>query len=97
MRIFSRSMPRAFWERHADAEQPLLAWYAEAKKAEWKKLADILSEYRDVRIIGNNRAVFNIKGNDYRPVCAIRYDKGLVFVRFVGTHAQYDKMDALTV
>jgi len=59
--------------------------------------ADILSEYRNARIIGKNRAVFNIKGNDYRLIVTIRYDRGSVFIRFVGTHAQYDKIDALTV
>jgi mRNA interferase HigB len=97
MRIFSRSTLRAFWEKHADAEQPLLAWYAEAKKAGWREPADILSQYSNVRIIGNNRAVFNIKGNDYRLIVAIRYDRGMVFIRFVGTHAEYDRIDALTV
>lgn len=97
MRIFSRSTLRVFWEKHADAEQPLLAWYAEAEKAEWKEPGDILSQYSDAGIIGKNRAVFNIKGNDYRLVCAIRYDKGSVFVRFMGTHSEYDRIDALTV
>ncbi|MBI4963694.1 MAG: type II toxin-antitoxin system HigB family toxin [Desulfomonile tiedjei] len=88
MRIFSRSTLRAFWEKHADAEQPLLAWYAEAKKADWKEPADILNQYSNARIIGKNRAVFNIKGNDYRLVLAIRYNRRSVFIRFVGTHGQ---------
>ncbi len=82
---------------HRDAEQPLRAWFAEAKKADWKQPADILCHYSNSRVLGKNRAVFNIKGNDYRMVVIVRYDKGSVFVRFVGTHAEYDKIDALTV
>ena len=82
---------------HRDAEQPLRAWFAEAKKADWKQPADILRQYSNSRVLGKNRAVFNIKGNDYRLVVIVRYDKGSVFVRFVGTHAEYDKIDALTV
>jgi mRNA interferase HigB len=97
MRIFSRRTLRAFWESHRDAEQPLRAWFAEAKKADWKQPADILRDYSNSRVLGKNRAVFNIKGNDYRLVVTVRYDKGSVFVRFVGTHAEYDKIDALTV
>jgi mRNA interferase HigB len=97
MRIFSRRTLRAFWEMHRDAEQPLRAWFAEAKKADWKQPADILRNYSNSRVLGKNRAVFNIKGNDYRLVVIVRYDKGSIFVRFVGTHAEYDKIDALTV
>ncbi len=82
---------------HRDAEQPLRAWFAEAKKADWKDPSDILRHYSNARVIGKNRAVFNIKGNDYRLVVIVRFDKGLVFVRFVGTHPEYDKIDALTV
>jgi len=97
MRIFSRSTLREFWDTHADAKQPLLAWFGEAKKADWKKPADILNQYSNARIIGKDRAVFDIKGNDYRLVVSIRYDKGLVFIRFVGTHAEYDKIESVTV
>lgn len=82
---------------HRDAEQPLRAWFAEAKKAGWKQPADILRQYSNSRVLGKNRAVFNIKGNDYRLVVVVRYDKGSVFIPFVGTHAEYDKIDALTV
>jgi mRNA interferase HigB len=96
MRIFSRGTLRDFWDRHADAEQQLRAWLAETKKADWNVPEDILSQYSNARIIGN-RAIFNIKGNDYRLVVAVRYDKGLVFVRFVGTHAEYDRIDPVTV
>jgi mRNA interferase HigB len=97
MRVISRKALREFWEKHADAEQPLRAWFAEAKKADWEEPIDITNQYANARTIGNNRAIFNIKGNDYRLIVAIRYDRGLVFIRFVGTHAEYDEIDALTV
>ncbi|MBI5247874.1 MAG: type II toxin-antitoxin system HigB family toxin [Desulfomonile tiedjei] len=97
MRIFSRSTLQEFWDKHAEVEQPLRSWFAEAKKAKWKEPAEILKQYSNARIIGKDRVVFNIKGNEYRLVVAIRYDKGLAFVRFVGTHAEYDKIDTLTV
>jgi mRNA interferase HigB len=96
MRILSRSTLRDFWERHGDAKRPLSAWFAEARKAMWREPADVLNQFGNARVIGNDRVVFNIKGNDYRLVVAIRYDKGLVFIRFVGTHAEYDKIDAGT-
>jgi mRNA interferase HigB len=97
MRIFSRRTLKTFWESHRDVEQQLRAWFAEAKKAYWKEPADILRHYSNARVLGRNRAVFNIKGNEYRLVVDVRYDKGSVFVRFVGTHAEYNKIDALTV
>lgn len=97
MRVIAVRTLREFWAEHAETEQPLRAWYKEAKKADWKEPIDITSQYGNARTIGDNRAIFKIKGNDYRLVVAIRYDKGLVFIRFVGTHAEYDEIDALTV
>jgi mRNA interferase HigB len=97
MRIISRRTLREFWKEHADSEQPLRAWFAEAKKAEWEQPTDIIRSYGTARTIGNNRAVFKIKGNAYRLVVAIKYDNGLIFIRFVGTHAEYDEIDVLTV
>jgi mRNA interferase HigB len=97
MRVIAVRTLREFWATHADADQPFRAWYREAKKADWKQPIDITSQYAIARTIGNDRAIFNIKGNDYRLVVAVRYDKGLVFIRFVGSHAEYDEIDALTV
>jgi mRNA interferase HigB len=74
-----------------------MAWYALASRAQWKSPADIKEAYRHASFTANNRVVFNIKGNDYRLAVLVRYDKGLLFVKFVGTHAQYDKIDVLTV
>ena len=97
MRIISRKALREFWEIHVDAQQPLQAWYADTKKANWKSPADIKNIYRNASIVANNRVVFNIKGNKYRLVVAIRYEYGLVYIRFVGTHQEYDKIDVTTI
>ena len=86
-----------FWEQHADAEQALRAWYAEAKTAAWKTPGAIKTRYRSASIVANNRVVFNIGGNKYRLVVAVRYDLGILFIRFIGTHADYDKIDVTTV
>jgi mRNA interferase HigB len=74
-----------------------MAWYALASRSQWKSPSDIKEAYRNASFTANNRVVFNNKGNDYRLVVLVRYDKGLLFVKFVGTHAQYDKIDASTV
>ena len=97
MRIIAISTLRAFWTKHPDAQTPLQAWYALASRAQWKSPTDIKEAYRSASFTNNNRVVFNIKGNDYRLVVLVRYDKDLLFVKFVGTHAQYDKVDVTTV
>lgn len=97
MRIIARKTLREFWERHPDAEQPLRAWYDDARNAEWKTPSDIKAVYRNAGIVGNNRVVFNIKGNDYRLVAAINYTVGVVYIRFVGTHGEYDRIDVTTI
>jgi mRNA interferase HigB len=97
MRIISRKTLREFWERHPDVRQPLQAWYDDAKHAIWKSPADVKTFYRNASFVGQNRAVFNLKGNNYRLVVAIQYEHGVVFVRFVGTHQEYDRIDAARV
>jgi mRNA interferase HigB len=97
MHVISRKKLKEFCEQHADAEQPLRAWYADAKHADWKVPSDIKEVYGNASIIANNRVVFNIKGNKYRLVVAIRYESRVVFVRFIGTHREYDKIDAATI
>jgi mRNA interferase HigB len=97
MRIIAISTLRDFYTKHPDAQTPLQAWYALASRAQWKSPSDIKAAYRNASFTANNRVVFNIKGNDYRLIVLVRYDKGLLFVKFVGTHAHYDKIDALTV
>jgi mRNA interferase HigB len=95
MRIISRKTLRLFWEqsRYADAEQPLRAWFREASHADWRSPADIKAAYRSASIVGNDRAVFNIAGNKYRLVVRINYAYRVVYIRFIGTHGQYDRID----
>ncbi len=88
---------RAFWQRHPDAEQPLNAWYEEATSATWTQPADIKARYRSASVLKNRRVVFNIKGNDYRLIVAIAYRLQIVYVKFVGTHQEYDAVDAETI
>lgn len=97
MRVIALATLRNFWEGHRDAEQPLRAWHDEAARAQWKRPADIKAQYRSASILKNRRVVFNIKGNDYRLIVAVAYRIGVVYVKFVGTHAQYDAVDAQTV
>ena len=97
MRIISKRTLRAFWIRFADAEEPLLAWYREVEKAEWEKPAQVKERYRSASFVKGNRVIFNIKGNTYRLIVKVNYKYGIVYVRFVGTHAEYDKIDAKEV
>nr|WP_281794514.1 type II toxin-antitoxin system HigB family toxin [Desulforhabdus amnigena] len=97
MRIISRRTLKEFWERHPDAGQPLQGWYADVKQADWRSPSDIKSIYRNASFVADNRVVFNIKGNTYRVVVAIQYQFGIVYIRFVGTHEEYDRIDAATV
>ncbi|MBI5583337.1 MAG: type II toxin-antitoxin system HigB family toxin [Deltaproteobacteria bacterium] len=97
MRIISRKRLREFWEHHPDVRQPLQAWHQDTKRAVWKSPSDIKAVYRNASFVGKNRVVFNLKGNDYRLVAAIHYDHGIVFIRFIGTHQEYDRIDAATV
>jgi len=97
MRIISRKHLVEFWQIHPDAEQPLRAWFAEAKKASWKTPAEIKAHYRNASILPNNRVVFNIKGNDYLLIVVIEYKYAKLLIRFVGSHDEYDRIDATTV
>lgn len=93
MRIIAKRKLREFWERQANAEEPLLAWYREVLKEDWDTPAKVKEKYRNASMIGGNRVVFNIKGNDYRLIVRINYPARIVYVRFVGTHAEYDAID----
>lgn len=94
MRVIAIKSLRDFWKKHPETEQPLKAWYYEAKKSNWRKPDDITKQYRTVSILNNNRVVFNIKGNNYRLVTAINYDFSIVYIRFIGTHRDYDRINA---
>ncbi|HNC94787.1 MAG TPA: type II toxin-antitoxin system HigB family toxin [Myxococcota bacterium] len=97
MRLYNRSTLRAFWEQHSTAEEPLRRWYKDVKNAAWKGPADIKNSYSSASFIGSDRVVFNIGGNSYRLICRIDYRNQVVQVRFLGTHAAYNQVDAATV
>jgi len=94
MRIITKRQLTVFWKKHKDAEQPLRAWLAEAKHARWRTPADIKKKYRSASFLANNRVVFNIAGNKYRLIVKIHYNRGIVYIRFIGTHTEYDRIDA---
>jgi mRNA interferase HigB len=97
MHVIARKMLKDFWERHSDAEQPLRAWFTETTSAAWRQPADIKRRYPTSSFLSENRIVFNIKGNSYRLVVHVRYDLGRIYIRFIGTHAEYDRINAATV
>ena len=94
MRVISKKILREFWEKHSDSEQQLKSWFQETSNAEWNSPNDIKIEYPSASILSNNRVVFNIKGKKYRLIVRINYDYKMAWIRFVGTHAEYDKIDA---
>ena len=93
MRVIAKKTLREFWIKHPNAEQPLLAWYREVEKDDWDTPAKLKIRYPSASIVKGNRSVFNIKGNSYRLVVRINYQKRLVYIRFVGTHSEYDNID----
>ncbi|MBU3621169.1 type II toxin-antitoxin system HigB family toxin [Polynucleobacter sp. CS-Odin-A6] len=97
MRIISKKYLVQFWELHRESEQPLKAWYDEAVKANWRCPQDIKEQYRSASFIANNRVVFNVKGNDYRLIVAIAYRFGALYIKFIGSHAEYDRINAKTI
>lgn len=94
LKIFSRGTLRDFWLKHPDCELQLRAWYRETEKASWKTINELKSEYPNASILKDNRIVFNIKGNDYRLIVKCNFEYQLAWIRFIGTHAAYDKINA---
>lgn len=96
MRIIARRTLKEFWEKpkNKGSEQLLRAWFSEVRKANWKNTNQIKEQYKSASIVGNDRVVFNIKGNEFRLIVAIRFEFQLIYIRFVGTHNQYDKVNA---
>ncbi|MCT4712822.1 type II toxin-antitoxin system HigB family toxin [Enterobacteriaceae bacterium H11S18] len=97
MKIISVAVLKAFWKCHPDAEQPLLSWIEQIKKANWKYPPDVKKRFATASVLKNGRLIFNIKGNHYRLVVGVAYLRGIVFIKFIGTHGQYDAIDANTV
>jgi mRNA interferase HigB len=97
MRVISKAVLIAFWIRHPAAKQALQTWFEDATHAQWKTPQDIKLRYSSASFVAANRVVFNIKGNDYRLVVAVAYRFSALYIKFVGTHAEYDAINAATV
>lgn len=97
MRVISKATLVAFWQTHPASKHALQTWFEDASRAEWRFPQDIKLRYASASFVAPNRVVFNIKGNDYRLVVAVAYRFGAVYVKFVGTHKQYDAVDAANV
>lgn len=92
MHIISKSTIVEYYTKHPQSKQPLEDWYIITSKSNWQNLSDIRKVFNNVDYVGNDRYVFNIKGNDYRLIVVIHFSRGRVFIRFIGTHAEYDKI-----
>lgn len=97
VRVISKKILREFWEKHVESEQQLKSWYQETSAAEWKAPKQIKKDYPSASFLADNRVVFNIKGNKYRLVVRINYEYKMVWIRFIGTHAAYDKIDSTKI
>jgi len=94
VRIIKRKTLSDFWQMKPDSEQALKTWFFECKKAHWNSPGDLKLTYPTASILKNNRVVFNIRGNVYRLIAKINYSYGIVYIRFIGTHAEYDRINA---
>ena len=94
MRVIAKRTLRDFWLNHADSEQQLTSWFKETEKAQWNSINELKSEYPNASILKDNRIVFNIKGNNYRLIVKFNFEFQICWIRFIGTHAEYDKINA---
>ncbi|MCJ8347043.1 type II toxin-antitoxin system HigB family toxin [bacterium] len=97
MHIISRKTLKEFWTQHSDSEQALLTWFSITSQAKWESPNDIKEIFRSADFLPNDRVCFNIKGNRYRLVVKIQYKFSRVYIRFIGTHSEYDKINAVTI
>jgi mRNA interferase HigB len=97
MHVVKKKTLQDFWQTHPVAETPLRAWLKDAERAQWRSFHDIKAYARTADFVGDNRVVFNIGGNKYRLVVLCLLSKGRLYIRFVGTHAEYDRIDARSV
>ena len=97
MRVISRQKLLHYWQLHPAAERPLRAWFDVAHTAQWKTPHDIKAAFASASFVGHNRVVFNIKGNDFRLVVAVAYSLGALYIKFVGTHKEYDAINVSTI
>lgn len=100
MRVIALRTLRLFWETHPrgrEAEAALLSWHAEVARADWATPAQVKAQYRNASLLKNSRVVFNVAGNKFRVVVRINYPYRVVYIRFVGTHSEYDAIDVATI
>lgn len=97
MRILSKSTLREFWQKHEDCENQLLSWYKEVKLRDYATPEELIESFSNCRSIGEQRYIFNIKGNKYRLVVKVNFDLKTIWVRFIGTHNEYDNINALEI
>lgn len=97
MRIFSFSTIQSFWSVHPDAKEPLTYWFEVAEGATWNNSMEVKTTFRSADILSADRVVFDIKGNDYRLIASINYTYKALYIKWIGTHKEYDRIDALTV
>jgi len=94
LRVIAKRTLREFWKKHADSEQQLKSWFRETEKTNWKTINELKKDYPKASILKDNRIVFDIKGNNYRLVVKINFEYQICWIRFIGTHSEYDKIDA---
>jgi len=97
LRVIAKRALREFWTKHADCEQQLKSWYKETEKAKWTNINELKLDYPSASILNENRIVYNIKGNNYRLIVKFNFEHHVCWIRFIGTHAEYDKIDANNV
>lgn len=97
LRIIAKKILQEFWEKHSDSQQQLKSWYQETNEVKWSNPKQIKKEYPSASFLTDNRVVFNIKGNKYRLIVKINYEYHMIWIRFIGTHAEYDKIDATKI
>lgn len=97
MRIISISALREYWEKHPDTKVPLSEWYLKVERADWNSFADMRNDFNSVDYVGNQHYVFNIRGNNHRLVVAVKFTPKLVYIRFVGTHEECDRIDVSNI
>jgi mRNA interferase HigB len=97
LRVIAKKILRDFWVKYPDCEQQLKSWYSETEDATWKNPNEIKRDYPSASILEDNRIVFNIRGNNYGLIIKINYHYQMIWIRFIGTHAQYDRIDATKI
>ncbi len=97
MNVHNRGTLIQFWKKHSDSKKNLELWFNDVTSKNWNKPNDVIRDFTTADILGNDRVVFNIKGNKYRIIASINYQKGWLFIKFIGTHAEYSKVDAAKI